>query len=57
MADPRLEDVLASIATGRPDPTDHEPDYEAEWEMRHDPETDLDRMEDAYEAEMDRRWE
>lgn len=53
MADPRLGDVLTSIATGRPDPTDDEPDYEAAWEMRHDPETDLDRAEDMYEASLD----
>ena len=53
MADPRLDYVLAAIMTGRPDPTDDEPDYEAEWEMRHDPETDLDRAEDMYEARLD----
>ena len=29
-------------------------DYEAAWEMRHDPETDLDRAEDMYEREIER---
>ena len=28
---------------------DREPDYEAMWEARQDPEGDLDRMEDAYD--------
>ena len=43
------DDLYAAIMTGHPNPTDDEPDYEAEWEMRHDPETDLDRAEDMYE--------
>lgn len=30
--------------------TDDEPDYEAQWEARCDPERDLDRAEDAYEV-------
>ena len=49
--DPRLDYVLHAIH--QPGPVDDEPDYEAEWEMRHDPETDLDRAEDAYEAWLD----
>lgn len=36
---------------------DAEPDYEAAWEARQDPEGDMQRMEDAYEKEMDARWE
>ena len=57
MADPRIDDVMSAILTGRPHQVDDPRDYEAEWEMRHDPEADLDRMEDRYETEMDRRWE
>lgn len=52
--DPRLEAVLAGILTGRPHQVDDPRDYEAEWEARHDPEADLDRMEDRYEKELDR---
>lgn len=57
MADPRIDDVMSAILTGRPHQVDDERDYEAEWEARRDPEADLDRMEDRYETEMDRRWE
>lgn len=53
MADPRIDDVMSAILTGRPHQVDDERDYEAEWEMRHDPEADLDRMEDRYEASLD----
>lgn len=48
MADPRLEDVLAGIATGRPDPTDdgidHQPDgySQAELDRLADEQADLD---------------
>ena len=47
------DDLFNAIMTGRPDPTDEEPDYEAELEMRHDPEAALDRAEDMYEAWLD----
>ena len=56
MTDPRLDRVMEAIA--HPAPLDDDPrDHETAWEMRHDPETDLDRAEDMYETEMDRRWE
>ena len=52
MADPRLDYVLHAIH--QPGPVDDDPrDSEAEWEMRHDPEADLDRAEDMYEARLD----
>ena len=54
MADPRLDAVLAAIRADIATRFDDDPrDYEAEWEMRHDPEADLDRMEDRYEASLD----
>ena len=53
MADPRLDYVLHAIH--QPGPVDDDPrDHEAAWEMRHDPETDLDAREDAYEKWLDR---
>ena len=55
MTDPR-EAVIDRILNGAPGPTDdtdREPDPPAWW----DEERGLQRMEDAYEAEMDRRWE
>ena len=53
--DARLARVLANIA--RPGPIDDaEPDYEAAWEARHDPEGDTQRMEDAYEREIERNY-
>lgn len=44
-------DIDALLAAMRqPGPVDDDPrDWEAAWEMRHDPETDLDRAEDMYE--------
>ena len=57
MADPRLEDVLAAIMTGRPDPTDdgidHQPDGHSQAEL----DRLADEAADRYETEMDRRWE
>ena len=42
-------------AINQPGPVhDDERDWEAAWEARHDPEGDLDRMEDQYEKEIDR---
>lgn len=35
---------------------DAEPDYEAAWEARQDPEGDMQRMEDAYEREIERNY-
>lgn len=53
--DARLDRVLAGIA--RPGPTDDTPrDYEAERDMRHDPEAEMDAREDAHEKEMDAPW-
>lgn len=53
MTDPRLDRVMEAIA--HPAPLDDDPrDYEAAWEMRHDPETDLEAREDAYEKWLDR---
>ena len=52
MTDPRLDRVMEAIA--HPAPLDDDPrDHEAAWEMRHDPETDLDAREDAYEKWLD----
>lgn len=45
----RLARVLANIARPGPIDDEPEPDYEAEWEMRHDPEAEMDAREDAYE--------
>ena len=51
----RLADVLAAIAEDKPAPHDEDPrDHETAWEMRHDPETDLEAREDAYEKWLDR---
>lgn len=59
MTDPR-EAALDRILSGQPGPVDdspggyeREPDPPAWW----DEERGLQRMEDAYEREMDRRWE
>lgn len=52
--DARLARVLAAIQQPGPVDTDErEPDPPAWW----DEERGLQRMEDAYEREMDRRWE
>ena len=52
MADPRLEDVLAAIMAGHPDPgddgIDHQPDPPA-WD-----DAESDRAADRYEAWRDR---
>lgn len=53
----RLADVLAGIAEGQHADDGPEPDYEAMWEARRDPEADIERAEAMYEREMDRRWE
>lgn len=55
MTDPR-EAALDRILSGQPGPVDddeREPEPPAWW----DEERGLQRMEDAYEREMDRRWE
>lgn len=52
MTDYRLERVLAAIH--RPGPTpDLEPDCEAEWEVRRDPDVETDRAEDMYDTRFD----
>ena len=54
MTDPR-EAVIDRILSGAPGPTDntdHEPDPPAWW----DEQRGIERMEDAYERELDRRW-
>ena len=55
MTDPR-DAVIDRILAGAPGPTDdasHAPDPPARW----DEERGIERMEDAYERELDRRWE